>query len=175
MPKTDVNKELIVHLVRKACKHSDLLRELQSTRVELENFVRTAAHDLKTPLSSLHGHLFLLQMAIDSEDKEEMVSAMQEIEQAGEDMANLIDALLEYTRVGWQFNPSDVDLNPVMEIIQKRLDFHISELGGNDPNRPPAHPSGKRGSRFTLPAPTKPHFQRDQVPGRGTTGHPIEV
>jgi len=125
--KTEITPDNLTNGIRKAIAHTDLLKELQATRVELENFVRTAAHDLKTPLSTLNGHLFLLQMAIDDNEKEDIRLSMQEIEQAGQDMANLIDVLLEYTRVGWTFRPVPVDLDTVFEVVLKRADILIKE------------------------------------------------
>lgn len=93
----------------------------------MENFVRTAAHDLKTPLSTLNGHLFLLRMAIDENNKEDIESSINEVEQAGVDMAKLIDALLEYTKVGWVFKPHKVDLNTIMEVVTRRVDSLVRE------------------------------------------------
>lgn len=109
--------------------------------MELENFVRTVAHDLKTPLSTLNGHLFLLQMAIDDNEKEDIRISMQEIEQAGQDMANLIDVLLEYTRVGWTFKPLTVDLEAVIDVVLKRADILIKETGATIQTTPSSLPA----------------------------------
>ena len=129
--KMDVTPDNLMNAIQKTIMHSDLLKELTATRVELENFVRTAAHDLKTPLSTLNGHLFLLQMAIEENNKEDIAESIREVGQAGEDMARLIDALLEYTKVGWVFKPVKVNLNSVMEVVLKRIDSLVRENNAN--------------------------------------------
>ena len=125
--KTDVTPGNLHHAIQKTIKHTDLLKELKATRTELENFVRTAAHDLKTPLSTLNGHLFLLRMAIDENNKDDIVSSINEVEQAGVDMAKLIDALLEYTKIGWVYKHHTVNLNTIMEVVRKRVDALVRE------------------------------------------------
>jgi len=125
--KAEINNEVVLNAIDKTLCHSDLLKERRLHQEELQNFVRTVAHDLKTPLSSLNGYLFLTRMAIDDNEKEEMLDSLSKAENASQDMASLIDALLECTRLGKTFTTEPVELSVVMDTVKSRASKMIEE------------------------------------------------
>ena len=82
--------------------------ELESKNAELERFVYTVSHDLKTPLVTINGYIGLLQQAIDANDVDRIKSDLMQITRAANSMAGLLDGLLELSRIGHIINPPEV-------------------------------------------------------------------
>lgn len=102
--------------------------ELKRLNAELERFANVAAHDLKSPIGTIHGFLeLLLQTHGDRLDGEatEYVEAMI---RASTKMAKLVDSLLSYARSGHQDSPNEqVDLNSVIQRAIWNLNSAIKE------------------------------------------------
>ena len=84
-----------------------LTAELESKNAELERFVYTVSHDLKTPLVTINGYIGLLQQAIDANDVDRIKSDLMQITRAANSMAGLLDGLLELSRIGHIINPPE--------------------------------------------------------------------
>ncbi len=84
-----------------------LTAELESKNAELERFVYTVSHDLKTPLVTINGYIGLLQQAIDANDVDRIKSDLMQITRAANSMAELLDGLLELSRIGHIINPPE--------------------------------------------------------------------
>jgi len=84
-----------------------LTAELESKNAELERFVYTVSHDLKTPLVTINGYIGLLQQAIDANDVDRINSDLMQITRASHSMAELLDGLLELSRIGHIINPPE--------------------------------------------------------------------
>lgn len=84
-----------------------LTAELESKNAELERFVYTVSHDLKTPLVTITGYIGLLQQAIESNDSDRIKSDLNQIARAAESMAALLEGLLELSRIGRIVNPPE--------------------------------------------------------------------
>ena len=84
-----------------------LTAELESKNAELERFVYTVSHDLKTPLVTINGYIGLLQQAIDANDVDRINSDLKQITRAANNMAELLDGLLELSRIGHIINPPE--------------------------------------------------------------------
>lgn len=80
--------------------------ELEDKNAELERFVYTVSHDLRSPLVSIKGFVGLMQKDIDAGNVQKARADADRIDQAAGDMANLMEGLLELSRIGRVINPS---------------------------------------------------------------------
>ncbi|MFW5653492.1 MAG: sensor histidine kinase, partial [Planctomycetota bacterium] len=106
------------------------LDALQTRNREMEDFVYTVSHDLKSPLITIGGLMGLLrehyQQPGPETTPEEANSMFEMVEQTVETMRRLIDDLLEYSRIGRRFgNLVAVDLN---EVVRTVVTAHQSEI-----------------------------------------------
>jgi light-regulated signal transduction histidine kinase (bacteriophytochrome) len=96
--------------------------DLQATLAELEAFSYSVSHDLRAPLRSLDG--FSQALLEDYEDKLEYDGKMylERIRANAQKMAQLIDALLQLSRVTRsELNPVSVDLSAIVKQISADL------------------------------------------------------
>ena len=77
-----------------------LISELESKNAELERFTYTVSHDLKSPLFTIRGFLGYLEQDALAGNLERMKSDIQRITDATERMQQLLNELLELSRVG---------------------------------------------------------------------------
>ncbi|WP_339907990.1 PAS domain S-box protein [Symmachiella dynata] len=84
-----------------------LIQELESKNTELESFTYTVSHDLKSPLVTIKGFLGLLKRDLAAENLSAVEEDCCEISNAADKMTNLLDGLLELSRVGRVANPSE--------------------------------------------------------------------
>jgi len=69
---------------------SDSNQQLTRTNVDLDNFIYTASHDLKAPISNIEGLLYLLQ--------EDLPPAVAQDEEVGPTLTRMHDAVERFTR-----------------------------------------------------------------------------
>ena len=84
-----------------------LTEELEAKNAELERFVYTVSHDLKSPLVTITGYIGMLQQAIESNDSDRIKNDLNQISRAAENMAELLEGLLELSRIGRIVNPPE--------------------------------------------------------------------
>jgi signal transduction histidine kinase len=114
---------------------------------ELETFAYSVAHDLKAPLRGIDGYSRLLLEDHLESLNEEGRTFLNTIQSSSQEMSQLIDDLLEYTRLERRVFKSDhIELGPLIATIvdQKKrevtgdgIDFIINVNGGSlvaDPN-----------------------------------------
>ena len=80
--------------------------ELESKNAELERFAYTVSHDLKSPLITIKGFLGMIQKDVDNERFDRVKSDLNRIANATDKMQNLLEELLELSRIGRVINPS---------------------------------------------------------------------
>lgn len=92
---------------------------------ELETFAYSVAHDLKAPLRGIDGYSRLLLEDHEAALDEEGRSFLQTIRGSTDEMTQLIDDLLEYSRLERrEFKPDRVELGPLIRTMveQKKRD-----------------------------------------------------
>lgn len=92
---------------------------------ELETFAYSVAHDLKAPLRGIDGYSRLLLEDHEADLDEEGRSFLHTIRGSTEEMGQLIDDLLEYSRLERrEFKPDRVELGPLIRTMveQKQRD-----------------------------------------------------
>lgn len=83
-----------------------LIVELKSKNTELEQFTYTVSHDLKAPLITIKGFLGLLEKDVLDGNLERTRRDMIRITEATDKMQQLLNELLELSRIGRIINPS---------------------------------------------------------------------
>ncbi|MDF7814927.1 ATP-binding protein [Hymenobacter sp. YC55] len=117
---SDVRLKVFNELQARAARLSQLNSELERSNDELDSFAYVASHDLKEPLRGIHNYsLFLLEDYADQLDAEG-VSKLQTLVRLSQRMENLIESLLQLSRVGRQdLTVEDVDMNElVAEVVE---------------------------------------------------------
>lgn len=103
-----------------------LLGELGAKNAELERFVYTVSHDLKSPLVTIVGFLGYLEDDFKTGNEQALQKDMERIYRAAFKMQDLLQDLLDLSRVGRMMNepqviPFDVLLNEALELTEGRL------------------------------------------------------
>jgi len=107
-----------------------LIRELEVKNRELERFVYTISHELKTPLVTIAGFSGILSNDIETADKDKLVSHLQHITGAVDTMSVLLDELLELSRVGRIINtPENVSMRELIHDVASMVDRQAAERG----------------------------------------------
>ena len=108
---------------------------------ELETFAYSVAHDLKAPLRGIDGYSRLLLAGHAANLNDEGRSFLQTIHGSTEEMSQLIDDLLEYSRLERrEFQQAQIELGPLIksvveqkkrEATQTPIDFVVNVNGGS--------------------------------------------
>lgn len=103
-------------------------RDLQRSNEDLQRFAYVASHDLQEPLRMVASYLQLLEQryqdALDEDAREFIHYAVD----GATRMKNLIDDLLDFSRVGTRANPFEpTDLNTILGKVRANLQMRIEE------------------------------------------------
>ena len=105
-----------------------LIAELEAKNAELERFNYTVSHDLKSPLVTIKGFLGLLEQDAASGDTERLEHDFDRISAAADKMYNLLEELLELSRVGLQAGPTEeVSLGEIAAEALEMVDGMVTE------------------------------------------------
>lgn len=114
--------------------HFEKVRAQASKALNLKNeqmqrFVYTVSHDLRSPLTSLRGYLSFVREEIDNKDTRQRDCDLQKIDEVARGMGEMIDDLLSLSRVGRdQVPPEKADIG---EVVKKIVDENESQIRVN--------------------------------------------
>jgi PAS domain S-box-containing protein len=121
----------------------ELFEQLERSNAELERFTYTVSHDLKSPLITIKGFLGVLEEDALAGDLGRMKKDMDRIANAADKMQQLLEDLLELSRIGRIVNPpEDVPLVDVAHDVVEMLSGPIAEKRARvdvDPSLPVVH------------------------------------
>jgi signal transduction histidine kinase len=103
---TDAFNQMVADIGERDQERQKLVAELEAKNAELERFTYTVSHDLKSPLVTIRGFLGLLAEDAFSGDRERLEEDIAVINKATETMRQLLEDLLELSRIGRIANPS---------------------------------------------------------------------
>jgi two-component system sensor kinase FixL len=132
-----MNKELEQGVERRTAELKQSTDEAQARNAEMEQFIYTVSHDLKSPLVTVQGFAGLLERDVREGRTDRLMEFAEQIKEGVAQMAELIDDLLDLSRVGRIAKPSEpVDMADLarkimrlhhMELEQQPIDVDIEE------------------------------------------------
>ncbi len=128
-----VNEELEaanVELRRTEERHQQVVRELEQRNAEMERFMYTVSHDLKSPLITIRGFLGMAETDLEAGNRDRLRNDMHRIHAAAGRMSLLLDDLLELSRIGRLVNePEEVALGELAREAAEQIAGAIEEAG----------------------------------------------
>lgn len=125
-----------------------LLDELSGKNAELERFVYTVSHDLKSPLVTIVGFLGFVEEDLKTGDVEALHRDMERIYRAAFKMQELLQDLLDLSRVGRVMNePETISFSKLVEDAVELTEGRLQERGVQihvQPDLPDVHGDAKR-------------------------------
>ncbi|MBS3733737.1 MAG: PAS domain S-box protein [Phycisphaerae bacterium] len=108
--------------------------ELAARNAEMERFVYTVSHDLRSPLITIRGFLGHLAEDAEAGDAERLRDDVGRITAAADHMNELLNGLLELSRVGRVANPTEsVNLAALVEEVLASLAGVLAPEGSDAP------------------------------------------
>ncbi len=105
-------------------------KELRDKNDELERFTYTVSHDLKSPLVTIKGFIGMLEQDLKHNNQENITDDIQRIKSATDKMTDLLNDLLELSRVGRKINPP-VKIS-MYSIVSEALELLSGTIHEND-------------------------------------------
>ncbi|SFC76702.1 PAS domain S-box-containing protein [Halobiforma haloterrestris] len=106
----------------------ELIERLDASNERLEQFAYAVSHDLQEPLRMVSSYLQLIERRFEDDLDEEALEYLDFAVDGAERMTEMIDDLLEYSRIETQGSPTElVDLDAVLEDARADLQFRIEE------------------------------------------------
>ena len=106
-------------------------KKLEQSNRELEQFAYVASHDLQEPLRKIQAFGSLVRAETKENLSEKGTNYLVRMENAAKRMRDLIDALLEYSRLMRQNTPfTSVDLNTTLSEVVSDLETRITDTQG---------------------------------------------
>ncbi len=109
-------------------EREELIESLELKNAEMERFTYTVSHDLRSPLITIKGFIGMLAKDIENNKLARVQDDIKRISGAADKMQNLLEDLLELSRVGRVINPPElIDLPNLINEIKESLSSSISQ------------------------------------------------
>lgn len=96
-------------------------QQLESANKEMKAFSYSVSHDLRAPLRHINGYIDMLKRHFPDSFPEKGIRYMNTISDSANEMGQLIDDLLEFSRTGRQeMKRSNIDMNVLFELALQR-------------------------------------------------------
>jgi PAS domain S-box-containing protein len=126
----EVLNQLNANLKQRAHEREKLIEELTTKNTELERFTYTVSHDLKSPLVTIKGFLGYLEQDTISGNVERLKADSKRISNAVEKMQELLNDLLELSRIGRFVNsPESIPFGQLAAAAIELVDGRLKERG----------------------------------------------
>ncbi len=124
------NARLYADLQADLATRQDLISELEAKNSELERFTYTVSHDLKSPLFTIRGFLGYLEQDALAGNHERIKSDVKRITDATNKMQQLLNELLELSRIGRLMNePASIPFGNLARDAVELVHGRIVERG----------------------------------------------
>ena len=111
-------------------EREELIDELERRNEEMEWFVYTISHDLRSPLITIQGFAGQMIHAVESGELEDLPGDAQRVSRAAGRMQELLDQLLELSRIGRLMHPPErVELDSLAQDVLDALGGVIVDKG----------------------------------------------
>jgi len=127
-----LNEELRLKIVERTKNQEQLKKlnaSLQNTNTDLDNFIYTASHDLKVPITNIEGLINILDT--ESYSKDELKSMLVMMRKCIEDFTLTVNSLTEITRVQ-QLRQRDIGVNQINTIVNEVVEKLKSKIKISD-------------------------------------------
>jgi len=107
-------------------------KELKELDVDKDRFISIAAHELKTPMTAVHGFAQLLEKENIIENEEIRTKYLKIIETEIERLGELVTDVLDLSRIDlgtMKFNIEDADIVKIMEDVKDEMTQKVKEKG----------------------------------------------
>ncbi len=126
------NRELEKRVAERTHELATLNESLRRSNRELEQFASVASHDLQEPLRKIQAFGDRLQTRFANELGEQGRDYVERMQSSAQRMRNLIDALLNYSRVTTKAQPFvPVDLHQLAQEVTSDLEARLQQTGGS--------------------------------------------
>ncbi|WP_462219252.1 sensor histidine kinase [Ferruginibacter sp.] len=118
--------------LRKANNIIDTIRSVQADAfiVKKDEFISTASHELKTPVTSIKGYVQLLQYTFKKEGNTKAAGLLKRVDMQVNKLANLISDLLDVKKIKngqLQYHTGCFDLNELVKEIAEEMENVLKE------------------------------------------------
>lgn len=108
------------------------LKELKESDIKKNQFMSVAAHEFKTPLTSIHGFSQLLESNSILKDAEKRNKFLKIIENETERLAKLVNEVLDISRIdldAMKFSFEKINLSELMDHVMEEMSIQIEDNG----------------------------------------------
>ncbi|HEY6838045.1 MAG TPA: PAS domain S-box protein [Geobacteraceae bacterium] len=127
---TDLQPEYCIGLVQDISERVRMEEELREANRELDSFVYTVSHDLRSPLTPIICYAEFLQEHYHDRLDAQALEVLAEIERQGHRMLGLLEDLLALARVGFLARPAEtVNGSEVVNEVVTGLGSQLAEAG----------------------------------------------
>ncbi len=124
---SEMHKEIAEHKKTEK-ERQQLTGELKQKNTELERFVYTISHDLKSPLVTIKAFTGILRQSLGESCDDSVVSSLNFIDSAAENMNQLLSDLLSFSRNGHlPLKQAPVCLNELAQQVVGELEVLLNE------------------------------------------------